>query len=131
MRPPRAFRAYLIDPATRTVEAFAFQSGNLPDLYSRIGTRNLDHATLRRRDGGMVCIWVDGEGYYKPGLRWWSFAGYPNPLVGRGIMTGADPKGEDDDVPIPLDQMIEAVEWNRRSTEASRRVGLRSGRRNR
>ena len=103
--------AYRIDPATRTVEAFDFQSGNLDDLYDRVGTRNLDHAVMRRSDGGMLCVWVDGEGYYKPGLRWFTFGDYPNPLAGIAVLTGADDEGEDDDVPLTLDQMISLVRW--------------------
>ena len=102
-------RAYRIDPATRTVEAFDFRG--LPDLYAKVGTQNLDHAVMRRSDGGMLCIWVDGEGYYKPGLRWWSLGGYPNPLAGVGVITGADSDGEDDDVPLDLATMTQLVGW--------------------
>jgi hypothetical protein len=45
--------AYRIDPAARTVEAIRFSG--VRDLYANVGTDDLDHATMRRSDGGILC----------------------------------------------------------------------------
>lgn len=101
--------AYRIDPAARTVEALRFDG--LPDIYAAVGTPDLDHSAMRRTDGGFACVWVDDQGYYKRGLKWWRLAGFPEPFAGPAMITGADQYGEDDDLPLTLTQMAALVSW--------------------
>jgi hypothetical protein len=103
-------RAYRVDPASRTVEAIAFQ--DYKTARQQIGTENMDHAVLRRAaDDTMLCLFVDGDGYYKPGLSWWRFADYEYPLPGTGVIYGADAMGEDADVPLSLAEVTALVSW--------------------
>jgi hypothetical protein len=105
----KTFRAYRVDPQLRTVEQIAFQDHRT--AYAQVGTENLDHAAMRRGDDGLLCFWVDGAGYYKPGLSWWRFAGYEHPLAGVGVICGADQRGETDDVPATLQEVAALVTW--------------------
>jgi len=105
----KTFRAYRIDPATRTVSEIAFKDHMT--ARQEVGTDDLDHAVMRRVDDGLICLFVDGAGYYKPELKWWRFAGYENPLCGVGVIFGSDPMGETDDVPVSLAEMTSLVSW--------------------
>jgi len=102
-------RAFKVDPFTRTVEVIEFE--DFTTARAVVGTGNLDHAILGREDETTICLFVDGEGYYKPDMRWWSFAGYSNPLAGIGVIYGADEAGEDADVDLPLARMTGLVSW--------------------
>jgi hypothetical protein len=105
----KTFRAFKVDPATRTIEAIAF--GNHENARQHVGTDDLDHAVLMHGLDVALNLFVDGQGYYKPELAWWSFRDYEYPLGGVGVIYGSDEAGATADVPLSLAEIAALISW--------------------
>jgi hypothetical protein len=96
-------RAFLVNPYDRRVSQLDFE-GDYLEIRKTIGGHPFDAAYLNRPiepHARLVC-YVDDEGYYRDGQKWWRFAGYPNPLGGLGLILGVTDEGDEADAPAIL-----------------------------
>lgn len=104
----------VIDPEARTVTPHEWEHAKHSQLYDWIGTSMLDHVTLRLPDGRMVSCFVDDIGLHKPELvPWFLPMLYVYPLKGKGVMIGANNRGETIDVPWAASHVLMNIRWAR------------------
>ena len=104
---PTAFRAYLIDPAARTIEEMSCD-GSLSAIQALVGARSVEGAHLTGRGD---IIYVDSAGLYKKDRHAFRFEPRPQPLYGKGLLIGTDQAGECADAGIGRDEVQRRVAW--------------------
>lgn len=101
-------RAYLIDPQFQEVTE-VFYGGDIREIYEMIQATCFD---LVRINSKRDAIYVDDEGLVTPGAKFtFMWMGYPNVLVGRGLILGCDEQGETTDPHIDLETAQRSVVW--------------------
>ena len=104
-----AARAYLVDPAARAVsEVTLRRSGSPAAIKAHLGVKLFDFIFLTGEGDG---AFIDDEGLYVEGQRFWSFAG-SEPIPGRGLIVG--PEGKDEQPAPPtrdLDWFRARITW--------------------
>ena len=102
-------KAYLIDPAARTVEQVQY-SGDYHQIYELIGASTFDVAYINaKRDG----LFVDDEGMLRdPETQsYFLVQGCPNPLAGKALCLGCNDEGESVAPRITLQELRQRVIW--------------------
>lgn len=100
--------AYLIDPFTRTIEQVPY-SGHYSDIYRLTQCDTFTVVGLPHHDA----LYIDDEGLLgditKQGF--FEYAGYPQPLAGRGLILGTDVEGDTTNPQLTLEEVQQAVKW--------------------
>lgn len=84
-------RAYLIDPAERTLTVVD-HDGKLSSIYELLGCDRV--TTAQVADLGDV-VYVDDEGLLKGPTNFFLVEGHPTPLAGKGLVVGTTYDGDD------------------------------------
>lgn len=102
-------RAILINPVDRSVTEVEYDDNNaLDSIYGHIQADCFTVVTLNsERDG----IYLDDEGLFKDELYAFTIAGYPQPLVGRGLILGCDDEGGSIEPSVTVEQVLRAVNF--------------------
>ena len=109
-------KAFLIDPAKQTVSEIEFY-GDWREINRLIGSETFDCVTI---NGKGDVVFVDDEGLLKGLDRFFSVQGYPEPLVGRGLVLGCDAEGETVEPAINLGLLSQLVAFGRPAPEGWR-----------
>ncbi len=100
--------AYLINPFTRAITEVEY-SGDFHQIYHYIEADTFDVARVNDKGDG---IFVDDEGLYREGQRFFWIEGYPQPLAGKGLYLGCDlSNGESVSPYFTLEEVNAAVKW--------------------
>jgi hypothetical protein len=81
-------RAYLIDPALRTVTEVEY-NGDYKTIYDLIDCRTFQIIHLDED-----CVYLDDEGRFKPQPHWFILGIFPEPLCGKALILGQDEEGD-------------------------------------
>ncbi len=92
-------RAILIDPFAETITEIDY-SGDYRDIYKLI--RIEDRPFIILQIAYHENMFLDDEGLYQPGQRFFRFAGYAGTLAGCGLIIGEDEDGESAATELPL-----------------------------
>ena len=94
----RNVRAILIDPFACTVTEVEHDASDYRHIYTLLSHESMpvDCFTCAYSDRLQPgeAIYVDDNGLLKPCDRFFVFAGYPDPLAGKGLILGSDEDGE-------------------------------------
>lgn len=102
-------RSYLIDPHTQQITEVE-HNGDYRQIYEFIQARPFTVVTINdKRDG----IFVDDEGLYREGQRFFKLEGYEQPIAGRGLVLGCDDEGETVAPTITLSELKGRISWVR------------------
>ena len=105
-------RALLICPYECTVTEVQIDNGNLASYYEALSYpgHKVDTFDVVRCDG--FDIFVDDEGLLKDSNEFFSVDGYPQPLAGRGLVTGGvDREGETLACTMSIEELAKRVHW--------------------
>lgn len=100
-------KAIIIDPFTRTVREEQIMD-SLNGIYKAGKFECMCSGPVMPNED---IIYVDDEGLLKPGLKVFEWRGYPNPLVGIGVMLGTDQRRDSCDVKTTLEEVKAHVIW--------------------
>lgn len=105
----KRFRAFLVDVKNETVTEV--QVDDTVEAYNRLigSSCYTGGPRLRNRDGFLV----DDEGLLKltPQSKFFTFKGYPQPLVGNGLLLGCASNGHTRDVKSDIDEIRKDVKF--------------------
>lgn len=94
----RIVRAILIDPFACTVTEIEHDAANYRNIYALISHESMPVHTFTCAYTDMLepgdAIFVDDDGLLKSCERFFKFAGYAQPLAGKGLILGSDDQGE-------------------------------------
>jgi hypothetical protein len=98
-------RAILINPFAKTVSEVEY-NGHYKHIYELIDCETFTVVRLSRTE----VLFIDDEGLIvdKP-QRFFSYAGYPQPLAGIGLILGEDEEGETVATKLTVDQVRDKV----------------------
>ena len=99
-------RTILIDPETQTVTELDFEGG-FHQIQKTIGCGCFTCVNIDGPD--QEAIFVDDEGLLKGSGFVFSYMG--TPLVGKGLVMGADEMGESKATTLPLSALTDEIEW--------------------
>lgn len=102
-------RAILIDPFARSV-AEADYSGDWKTIAPTIQCGGSPF-TLLTINPERDALYLDDEGLFKQGQKFFSFGSYPTPLGGRALLLGHDAEGETTACSVSLDEIQPLVKW--------------------
>lgn len=96
-------KAFLIDPKAFTVQPVDLKPGDtlLPQIYKHLQCDVFTCVGMERGD----TVYVDDNGLATGSPYHFIVDGYPQPLVGRGLVLGSDDEGESTDARISLDAL--------------------------
>ncbi len=97
-------KGILIDVENKEVKEVEVDKKNILDsMYKHIGCQLVDRVGLNRSDD----LWVDDEGLLtvNEDSKFFSFRGYPSPLVGNGLILGHDGMGESIEPKITIEEV--------------------------
>lgn len=103
----KVIKAILIDPFEMIVSE-VFYGGDLENIYELIEAKPFTVASFGADGDG---IFVDDEGLFRQGQRFFKFDGYPQPLAGKGLILGSDESGESISPAITLEAVQTSVRW--------------------
>lgn len=102
--------AILIDPHTETVSVVDY-NGDYRQIYDLIGDGCRTFTTVNIR-GTNDAIFLDDEGLLRDEpTPMFLFAGYQQPLFGRGVVIGADDFGEAKAPTVTLQQIKDSISF--------------------
>lgn len=104
---PENLRAILIDPFACTVTEIDLPRGDdLAAYYSALSHETMKVSIFEAVRASMLrghdVIFVDEEGTFKPCDRFFSHAGFHSPLIGKGLIVGANAAGDAKSADTPL-----------------------------
>lgn len=103
-------RAFLIDPARRSVEELDFR-GNYKQIQRLLSyTEEPVLFTIIEVDYGDT-LFLDDEGLLKKDLHAFHWKGYPNPLAGKGLLLGTTGDGNSGPTRMTLEDVQSRVVW--------------------
>ncbi len=97
-------RAILVNPYNKTIKE-AVYTGDFREIYDLIGCRTFDVVYM----GGGHDMYVDDEGLLKSNQRFFRFE--DRNLAGAALILKHNDEGESTDADIPLEDVIESIEW--------------------
>lgn len=97
-------RVILVNPFDETVKE-AVYGGDFREIYDLIGCRTFDVVYM----GDQHDMYVDDEGLLKSNQRFFRFE--DRNLAGKALILKHDDEGESTDADIPLEDVIESIEW--------------------
>ena len=100
-------KAYLVDPVAKTVTEVE-HDGDYRDIYKHI---QADCFTALSINTMGDALYLDDEGLYRDGQRYFHLKGYPQPLGGRGLLLGTDDEGDSIAPKVSLDQFKKQIAW--------------------
>src|SRR5690348_5664954 len=111
----RPVRAILIDPYARTVTEVEHDAADYKHIYTLLSGEPHDVRTFEapiRLDGGDA-IFIDEEGKLSSDERRRPFLweGFPEPLMGRGLILGSDAEGDTQAAKITLEEAQARVKF--------------------
>lgn len=99
-------KAFLIDPATRTITETTISSWR--DIAPALECDLFDVVQI----GPNVSVYVDDEGLFKDDQCFFQLIHYPQPLAGKGLVLGFDPEtGDSTDCPVTAEQILNSLFW--------------------
>lgn len=94
----RKVKAILIDPFTMTVTEVEHDADNYQGIYDLISHETMRVDTFTCAYSKLLkpgdAIFVDDNGLLKPCERFFKYAGYEQPLAGKGLVLGSDNEGD-------------------------------------
>jgi hypothetical protein len=106
-------KAILINPETQTATTVD-HDGDLASVKRLIECHMIDAARL---PGTNDVIYVDDEGLFQENQHFFKYAGYHQPLAGKGLLVGTGPEGEDMEPDTSLFEVIGRVLYLGQSVE--------------
>ncbi len=103
----KVLKAILIDPLEMLVSE-VFYGGEMEEIYELIEAKPFTVAYFGTDGDG---IFIDDEGLFRQGQRFFKFDGYPQPLAGKGLILGSDESGESIAPTISLDEVRTSIRW--------------------
>lgn len=102
-------KAFLINPEAKSITEVEVpdRGDRLPTIYKHLHCDSFDVVCLTNNDA----VYVDDEGLHKPLQHFFAIKGYPQPLAGRGLVLGADARGNTVEPAITLEQLVEATSF--------------------
>lgn len=100
-------RAYLIDPALKTVTEIE-HNGNYKQIYEFIEAPLF--TVLNINDQGDA-VYIDDEGLLNNPRYFFILNGYNQPLAGKGLVLGVDSEGDSCDPQITLDELKSRISF--------------------
>lgn len=118
----RKVKGILIDPFACTVTEVEHDADDYTGIYKlishesmRVGTFTCAYPDLLKPGDA---IFVDDDGLLKPCERFFNFAGYPQPLAGKGLVLGSDEDGDTQSAASSVDIVRISTEFLQRSGNA-------------
>jgi hypothetical protein len=112
-------RAFLIDPAAKTVETLHNEQGwPLKAIQQAIDTDAISGAPLSPTVRGGDRAWVDDNGFLSAGTPVFFVGEYAMPLAGKALVLGLDQAGGNRGPEISLDELRAAVHFTNLETTA-------------
>lgn len=114
---------YLIDPWAKTITAVDAPDPDRDAIRNAITCPGmappgyLDKVTLFN---GIDLLWLDDDGFNRPGLRAFYLKGHSSPLCGRGLVMGLDDAGRLSAPTISLAEVVRMVIWTGLETSGDR-----------
>jgi hypothetical protein len=99
----KTIKVILIDPYEQKLELMQIES-SLASYYKVLGVDMIEAAYPIKPKKGEF-LYLDEEGLYKEPLCGFHLEGYPQPYMGKGIMLGSSPDGEDMDCPLGIEDL--------------------------
>ncbi len=97
MTKPRMVRAILIDPFACKVSEVEHDANDYTQMYPLLSHESMPVDTFTTIVSDLLqpgeAIFVDDDGLLKPCSRFFVFAGFHQPLAGKGLILGADRRG--------------------------------------
>lgn len=108
----RNVRGILIDPFKCEITEVEHDASDYKGIYKHLSHESMpvDLFTVVNLDDGDA-IFVDDEGLLKPCDRFFVWAGYHQPLAGKGLILGSDDEGETQSVKIAIDKVKRMTEF--------------------
>lgn len=105
--------AVLIDPVARTLTDVNVDGRDpLRSLYALMGCSLVDFVHVIDERGRRTVIVVDDEGLLKDGQKFFTAAGYPQPLAGKAVVIGlTDRDGDFKSCIFNAEQVSRAIGW--------------------
>lgn len=101
-------KGIMIDPEKQVIEVIDY-SGDYTDIYTWLDCRYFDCVVINKHSDA---IFIDEEWHLRNtpihGFMW---LGYPNMLIGKGLILGCDDEGESKDPHITIDEVAAHVVW--------------------
>lgn len=97
-------RAILIDPVAKTVTEVDHKD-DYRDIYRLIEAEPFTVLEVGPGDW----LFLDDEGLYRPGQKFFRWKDYPQPLAGKGLLLGGDEEGDSVDTQRTIEWVQEHV----------------------
>ena len=105
-------KAYKIDSTNQTIEEVEIvdrdDDGCYYSMREHVGCDMLEAFYLDRNG---TCLMLDEEGLFKSGQRFFTVAGYPNPIGGNAVCVGTDDQGDTCEPLIGIDELRRVIGW--------------------
>lgn len=98
-------KAYLIDPFAKTITEVEY-TGEYTNIYEHIG---VDCFTALTINNARDTIFLDDEGLFREGQKYFLLHKYPQPLPGKGLVLGTDDQGESVSPVISIMQLEQLI----------------------
>lgn len=113
-------RAILIDPFACTVTEVQHDADDMNDIYKLLSHESMKVGMFEVVSSRLLkandAIFVDEEGLQKRYARFFKFAGWHQPIAGKGLILGTDEEGDT----VPCETSLDIV---RMSTMFAERIG--------
>ena len=104
-------RAILINPRDKTIEEIDHGPYADHGFAEALGCDMICTVPLPSHGGRRHMLITDDEGLFVPDQRFFSIAGYPQPIGGPSVIVGVGDAGETLSATVPLAVAIKAVSW--------------------
>ena len=101
-------KGLLIDPKEKTITEVQHDTADYKEIYKLIDCEPSPFTIVHIGDGRDV-IFVDDEGLFKDPRYFFTIAGYPQPIAGKGLVLGGNEEGETISAEITLEDLKKVI----------------------
>jgi hypothetical protein len=95
----------LIDPFEKTITP-VYYDGDFHSIYNLIDCSTFDVVRCGKYD-----LFVDDEGLFKEGQKFFAVFDYPQPLAGKALVAGCDEEGNTIEPSITIEELEARLLW--------------------